>query len=55
VRDSILPALDRAAGKAHKVAVLKAVYTWLRRDRREINLSEDPTAGGGLTIPRAEG
>ena len=51
VRDSILPALDRAAGKAHKVAVLKAVYTWLRRERREITLAEDPTAGGGLTIP----
>jgi hypothetical protein len=51
VRDSILPALDRAAGKAHKVAVLKALYTWLRRERREITLAEDATAGGGLTMP----
>ena len=51
VRDSILPALDRAEGKPHKVAVLKALYTWLRRERREISLAEDPTAGGGLTIP----
>jgi len=52
VRDSILPALDRAAGVAHKVAVLKGVYSWLRRERREITLAEDPTAGGGLTTPQ---
>ena len=51
VRDSILPALDEAAGKAHKVAVLKAIYTWLRRVRRVITLAEDPTAAGALTIP----
>ncbi len=28
-----------------------ALYTWLRRERRDITLAEDPTAGGGLTIP----
>jgi integrase len=51
VRDSILPALEGVPGKPHKVAVLKAVYTWLRKVRREISLDEDPTAAGGLTIP----
>lgn len=52
VRDAILPAIDRAPGMAHKVAVLKGLYSWLRRERRELTLSEDPTAGGGLTMPQ---
>jgi integrase len=51
LREAILPPLERAAGRPHKIAVLKAVYTWLRKVKREIALDEDPTAAGGLTMP----
>jgi len=51
LREAVLPPLERAPGKSHKIAVLKAVYTWLRKVKREIALDEDPTAAGGLTMP----
>jgi integrase len=51
LREVILPPLERAAGRSHKIAVLKAVYAWLRKVRRELALDEDPTAAGGLTMP----
>jgi len=54
LREAILPSLQRAAGRPHKIAVLKAVYTWLRKVKREIALDEDPTAAGGLTMPSAK-
>ena len=53
VAEAFLPALESGGGKAHKVAVLKALYSWLRRERRMITLAEDPVAGGGLSAPAA--
>jgi len=51
LRDAIIPPLAKAPGKYHKVTVLKGMYTWLRRVRRELSLAEDPTAAGGLLLP----
>src|SRR5229473_1090936 len=51
LRDSILPALEKAPGKYRCVTVIKGLYSWLRKARREIALAEDPTAAGGLMVP----
>jgi integrase len=58
--DDIKPHLARAPGWATKARVLKTLYTWLRTERegdssRRLKLSEDPTAGGMLKLPQAQG
>jgi integrase len=54
LRDAIMPALDRATQRHHKVAVLKGLYSWLRTVKHQLELGEDPTAAGGLKVPQAE-
>ncbi len=53
LRDSILPALDKGNNK-HARTTLKALYTWLRRERHLITLAEDPVAGGMLQCIQAD-
>ncbi|HEY2028977.1 MAG TPA: tyrosine-type recombinase/integrase [Myxococcales bacterium] len=51
LRDDILPALERAPGRYRSVTVIKGLYSWLRRVRRDITLDDDPTAAGALVVP----
>lgn len=52
LRDSILPALEKVANK-HARTTIKALYTWLRRERHLISLSDDPVAGGQVACVQA--
>jgi len=47
-----LPALKETTNK-HARTALKALYTWLRRERHLITLAEDPVAGGMLQCVQA--
>jgi hypothetical protein len=54
----VVPALDgtieqprRAKGRAHKIAALKALYSWLRRERHLLTSVEDPTVD--LAMPQS--
>jgi integrase len=48
----VLPALDGAKARAHKIAVLKVLFTWLTTVRRLLKPSEDPTFRA-LKVPQA--
>lgn len=55
----IIPALDgtleepkTTKSRAHKIATLKALYSWLRRERHLITSAEDPTLD--LKVPQAQ-
>lgn len=55
----IVPALDgtierpaRVKGRAHKIATLKALYSWLRKERHLLSSAEDPTAD--LSVPQSQ-
>lgn len=44
--EEIVPALDRArGGRQHRIAVLKSLYSWLRKVRHSLQPSDDPTLG----------
>jgi len=54
----IIPALDgsldqpkKTPGRAHKIATLKALYAWMRRERHLLTSGEDPTVD--LAVPQA--
>jgi integrase len=51
LRDHILPALDGMTGRRHRIEVIKAFYSWLRRQRALISAAEDPTYGA-LPVPQ---
>jgi integrase len=40
--DNILPPLKKAKARAHRIAVIKALYSWLRTTKHAIKLAEDP-------------
>jgi hypothetical protein len=55
----VVPALDGALdqpkkvkGRAHKIATLKALYSWLRRERHVLTSAQDPTMD--LAVPQAQ-
>lgn len=49
----IIPALDRAeTSRQHRIAILKALYSWLRTVRHRIATAEDPTYGQ-LDVPQS--
>jgi integrase len=50
--DDILPALEGAKARGHRIAVLKRVYSWLRKVKHVLSVAEDPTFGR-LTVPQA--
>ncbi len=49
----IKTALDTAKGQAHRIAVLKALYSWLRKERHTLTADEDPTFGT-LAVPQSD-
>ena len=55
----VIPALDgtieqpkKTKGRAHKIASLKALYSWLRRERHVLSSAEDPTID--LAVPQSQ-
>jgi hypothetical protein len=55
----IVPALDgtlerpkRVKSRAHKIAALKTLYSWLRRERHLLTAAEDPTVD--LAVPQSQ-
>jgi integrase len=53
LRDHIMPALDHAASRPQRIAVIKTLYAWLRKERRVIATAEDPTFGT-LAVPQGK-
>jgi hypothetical protein len=51
--DHVMPALRGATAKAQRIAVLKVLYAWLRKERHVISAVEDPTLGT-LMVPQAK-
>ena len=51
-RDHIIPAVEKATGRRTRLAVLKAFYSWLRKERHILKSSEDPTID--IPIPQAK-
>jgi hypothetical protein len=51
LRDHIQPALEKAAGKRHRIEVIRAFYGWLRKEKNTIRAHEDPTYGA-LPVPQ---
>lgn len=49
----ILPALAGASSQAHRIAVLKRFYSWLRKVVHRIETTEDPTYGQ-LSVPQGQ-
>lgn len=43
LRDHVIPALDGVPGRKHRIEVLKAFFSWLRRERHLVSRSEDVT------------
>jgi integrase len=51
LRHHILPALDGVPGRRHRIEVIKAFYSWLRKERALIAAAQDPTYGA-LPVPQ---
>lgn len=49
----ILPSLKSAPNRQHRIAVLKGLYSWLRKERHLLTISDDPTFQT-LTVPQAK-
>jgi integrase len=48
----VIPALDSVKGaRGHRIATLKAIYSWLRKVRHDLSAAEDPTFGT-LAVPQ---
>lgn len=47
------PALAKVSAAPHRIAVIKAFYSWLRKDLHRISAAEDPTYGA-LPVPQAK-
>jgi integrase len=54
LRDHIIPALDGVPGRKHRIEVLKAFFSWLRRERHLVSRAEDPTLDLQLPASRPE-
>jgi integrase len=50
--DHIKPALKGAGNGPHRIAVLKSVYSWLRKEKHLLTMNEDPTFQT-LVMPQA--
>ena len=50
--DHILPPLNGATSRTHRVAVIKSLYSYLRQETHAIKATEDPTLGT-LSVPQA--
>ncbi len=54
LRDHIVPALDGVPGRKHRIEVLKAFFSWLRRERHLVPRAEDVTLDLQLPARRPE-
>ncbi|MFL5277232.1 MAG: hypothetical protein ACJ79T_12210 [Myxococcales bacterium] len=43
LRDHVIPALDGQPGRKHRIEVLEAFFSWLRKERHLLTRQEDPT------------
>lgn len=50
--DHVLPALKATGCRPHKIAVLKRLYSWLRKVEHRISAAEDPTLDT-LSVPQS--
>jgi integrase len=50
--DHIKPALKGSGNGPHRIAVLKSVYSWLRKEKHLLSVNEDPTFQT-LVVPQA--
>ncbi len=50
--DHIKPALKTAGNVPHRIAVLKSLYSWLRKEKHLLSVNEDPTFQT-LVVPQA--
>src|SRR5262249_46349011 len=48
---SLAKVLPLVAGDAHRTAILKSVYSWLRKVEHRLTAAEDPTFGA-LAVPQ---
>jgi integrase len=53
LHDRILPALEKVKTRAPRIAVLKRLYSWLRKVKHSISLADDPTFQT-LSVPQAK-
>jgi integrase len=53
LHDRILPALERVKARAPRIAVLKRLYSWLRKVKHSMPLAEDPTFQQ-LSVPQSK-
>ncbi len=51
--DDIKPALKKASATGHRIATLKALYSWLRKEKHLLTVAEDPTFQT-LSVPQAK-
>jgi integrase len=51
LRQHILPALDGVTGRRHRIEVIKAFYSWMRKERALLTAAQDPTYGA-LAVPQ---
>jgi integrase len=51
--DHILPPLKGAPARAHRIAVVKSVFSYLRKQTHQITAAQDPTFGT-LSVPQAQ-
>lgn len=51
--DHIMPALKGTKAEAHRIATIKAIYAWLRKEQHIISPAEDPTFGT-LAVPQSD-
>ncbi len=52
LRDHVVPALEGATSRRHRLAVLKALYSWLRKHEHDLTSAEDPTID--MPLPQIE-
>jgi integrase len=52
LRDHVVPALAGATSRRHRLAVLKALYSWLRKHEHVLTSAEDPTID--MPLPQIE-
>jgi integrase len=52
LRDHVVPALEGATSRRHRLAVLKALYSWLRKHEHVLTSAEDPTID--MPLPQIE-
>ncbi len=52
LRDHVIPALDGQKGRKHRIEVLKAFFSWLRKERHVLTRQEDPTLDLAVPVRR---